>query len=225
LYGGHTLAELLGLTEPFVVSDATVRASPVNMTGIQGSPVYQFYTVPSPFDSARWPTYFRPVVSLSKKSTDAEWGRMAEVVHDYVHRYSNVKGVIHVAATNQIDRIARGIRGCPDCRGRLLYPAGRRNKGRTENRGELLRRFRLAGPGTWLLHYSMGEGEDFTGDLGRIQLITKLPRPDLSDKLTRLRMEEPDYGETIILDGSFRRLWQWHKDLAPDWFKDVLVYR
>jgi Rad3-related DNA helicase len=98
----------------------------------------------------------------------------------------------------------------------------------------------------------VGEGEDFTGDLGRIQLIAKVPYPDLGDKLTRLRSEEPgmgrrmyaamtlakiaqtagrvmrhedDFGETVILDGSFRRLWQWHKDLAPDWFKDVLVYR
>ena len=96
----------------------------------------------------------------------------------------------------------------------------------------------------------MGEGEDFTGDLGRIQLIAKIPYPDLGDKLTRLRSEEPgvgrrmyaamtlakiaqtagrvmrhdkDFGETVILDGSFRRLWQWHKDLAPSWFKDVLI--
>lgn len=96
----------------------------------------------------------------------------------------------------------------------------------------------------------MGEGEDFTGNLGRIQLIAKLPYPDLSDKLTRLRMEEPgvgrrmyaaitlakiaqtagrvmrydlDFGETVILDGSFRRLWQWHQGLAPSWFKEVLI--
>ena len=96
----------------------------------------------------------------------------------------------------------------------------------------------------------MGEGEDFTGDLGRIQLIAKVPYPDLGDKLTRLRSEEPgvgrrmyaamtlakiaqtagrvmrhegDFGETVILDGSFRRLWTWHKDLAPSWFHEVLV--
>ena len=98
----------------------------------------------------------------------------------------------------------------------------------------------------------MGEGESFDDDTARIQLIAKLPYPDLGDKLTRLRKEEPgmgtrmyaamtlariaqtsgrvmrhdrDHGETIILDGAFGRLWNWHKDLAPSWFHDVLVYR
>ena len=97
----------------------------------------------------------------------------------------------------------------------------------------------------------MGEGESFDDDTARIQLIAKVPYPDLGDKLTRLRSEEPgvgrrmyaamtlakiaqtagrvmrhdkDFGETIILDGSFRRLWTWHQDLAPEWFKEVLVF-
>lgn len=233
LYGGHTLADLLGLVVP------------LHRNSTDSSP-YQFYTVPSPFDSARWPTYFRPVVSLNKGSGDAEWGRMAEVVHDYVHRYNSVKGVIHVSAKNQVDHVTKATRACSSCRDRILRPNPR------VSRTELLVQFRGSPPGTWLCHYSVGEGEDFTGDLGRIQLIAKVPYPDLGDKLTRLRSEEPgvgrrmyvamtlakiaqtagrvmrydkDFGETVILDGSFRRLWQWHKDLAPMWFKDVLVYR
>ena len=97
----------------------------------------------------------------------------------------------------------------------------------------------------------MGEGEDFAGDLGRIQLIAKLPFGDLGDKLTRLRSEEPgignrfyaavtagriaqaagrvmrhdlDFGETVILDGAFKRLWSWHRDVFPAWFADILHY-
>ncbi len=233
LYGGHTLADLLGL---------------MDWTGHRMELPYRFYTVPSPFDSARWPTYFRPVVSLSKKSTDAEWGRMAEVVHDYVHRYTNVKGVIHVAARNQVERVCAQVSKCPDCHNRILLP----NVRSRDTRASLLRDFRASPRGTWLCHYSMGEGESFDDDTARIQLIAKVPYPDLGDKLTRLRSEEPgvgrrmyaamtlakiaqtagrvmrhdrDYGETIVLDGSFRRLWQWHKDLAPAWFKDVLVYQ
>jgi len=243
LYGGHVLADLLGL----MTWTGTDRPG---LHVQRTEPTYAFYTVPSPFDSARWPTYFRPVVSLNKGSTDAEWGRMAEVVHDYVHRYSSVKGVIHVAATNQVDRVLVELRRCSDCNHRVLSP--RRGGRANGTRAELLTRFQRSPLGTWLCHYSVGEGEDFTGDLGRIQLIAKVPYPDLGDKLTRLRSEEPgmgrrmyaamtlakiaqtagrvmrhdkDFGETVILDGSFRRLWQWHQDLAPDWFKDVLVYR
>lgn len=238
LYGGHTLADLLGLH---------------SQLGSNSQPSeYTFYTVPSPFNPARWPTRFRPVVSLSKRSTEAEWGRMAEVVHDYVHRYSNVKGVIHVAAKAQVSRVMAKVQGCSECAGRVLTPDDR-TKGsgsHRQSRAGLVRRFKGAPPGVWLCHYSMGEGESFDDNTARIQLIAKVPYPDLGDKLTRLRSEEPgvgrrmyaamtlskiaqtagrvmrhegDFGETIILDGSFRRLWQWHKDLAPTWFHDVLV--
>jgi Rad3-related DNA helicase len=234
LYGGHVLADLLGM-------------NPMREPHLRE---YQFYTVPSPFDSARWPTYFRPVVSLNKGSSDAEWARMAEVVHDYMHRYSSVKGVIHVSARNQVAPVLQSTRLCEGCTKRIIAPQAHGSANQT--RGEMLQAFRNAPAGTWLCHYSVGEGEDFTGDLGRIQLIAKVPYPDLGDKLTRLRSEEPgvgrrmyaamtlariaqtagrvmrhegDFGETVILDGSFRRLWQWHQDLAPSWFKDVLVYR
>ncbi len=237
LYGGHTLADLLGLTG----MDPVSRLNPDGRN-------YQFYTVPSPFDSARWPTYFRPVVSLNKSSGDEEWGRMAEVVHDYVHRYSSVKGVIHVSAKNQVERVLHTARLCAGCKERIIDPRAVGNNRRS--RAEVLQTFRDAPPGHWLCHYSVGEGESFDDDTARIQLISKLPYPDLGDKLTRLRSEEPgvgrrmyaamtlakiaqtagrvmrhsnDYGETVILDGSFKRLWTWHKDLAPDWFKEVLV--
>ena len=231
LYGGHTLADLLGLTEAFIAQ----------------TPRYQFYTVPSPFDSARWPTYFRPVVSLNKSSGDAEWGRMAEVVHDYVHRYSSVKGVIHVAAKNQVERVMRSTRLCKRCTPRLISPQMGRQA--TGTRGQLLQRFRDSPPGTWLCHYSVGEGESFDDDTARIQLIAKVPFADLGSKITRLRSEEPgignryyaalaagrlaqtcgrgmrhagDYCETIILDKAFKRLWTWHKDQFPSWFHDIL---
>ena len=39
----------------------------------------------------------------------------------------------------------------------------------------------------------------------------------------RVMRHEGDFGETVILDGSFRKLWAWHKDLAPSWFHEVLV--
>ncbi|KKL89277.1 hypothetical protein LCGC14_1916360, partial [marine sediment metagenome] len=124
LYGGHTLADLLGLSEPLCAeSGSSFSNSHTN---------YQFYTVPSPFDSARWPTYFRPVVSLNKGSTDEEWGRMAEVVHDYVHRYSSVKGVIHVAARNQVARVCARIIRCSNCRTRCLLPSKQPRGDRSE---------------------------------------------------------------------------------------------
>ena len=100
-----------------------------------------------------------------------------------------------------------------------------------------------------MCHYSVGEGEDFKDDDARIQLIAKVPYPDLSDKLTSLRRDEPgigtqmyaamtagkvaqmagrgmrhekDFCETFILDGNFGRLWKWNRDLFPAWFSGIL---
>jgi len=97
----------------------------------------------------------------------------------------------------------------------------------------------------------VGEGESFDDDSARIQLIVKTPYPDLGDKLVRLRAEDSsvgrkmyagmtlakvgqiagrvmrhdkDYGETVILDGSFNRLWSWHKGLAPAWLHTILRF-
>ncbi|KKL19203.1 hypothetical protein LCGC14_2467850, partial [marine sediment metagenome] len=136
LYGGHTLAELLGIGPDLssAITGPIRQQGEVVLSGQYGAgiPSYSFYTVPSPFDSARWPTYFRPVVSLNKGSTDAEWGRMAEVVHDYVHRYSSVKGVIHVAARNQVARVCARIVRCSNCRTRCLLPSKQPRGDRSE---------------------------------------------------------------------------------------------
>ncbi|MCH7908852.1 MAG: hypothetical protein IIB38_04460 [Candidatus Hydrogenedentes bacterium] len=228
LYGGHLLAELIGL-------------DPAE---------YEYYASPSPFDPRRWPVHVRPVASLSYRAGNEEWERMAQEIHRYMHEYKNTRGIIHVTAAKSLNRPLHVIDGCESCAPRLLRPRGT-DAGRGKRRADLLSQFRRAGPDAWLAHYSVGEGESFDDDSARIQLITKVPYPDLSDVLTKLRSEdsgvgrklyaamtlakigqtagrvmrhEKDYGETIILDGNFLRLWKWNKDLAPGWLKDVLVW-
>jgi len=233
MYGGHLLAELLGLRDAFGGQVDVEREEPP----------YNYYTVPSPFDPNRWPVHVRPVVSLNARSTDEEWGAMSEKVHEYVHNFHQTKGVIHVTAKIQVEKVCAAL--CVDCRSRVLRPS------HDETRAETLTRFREGPAGLWLIHYSVGEGESFDDEGARIQLIVKTPYPDLGDKLTRLRSEDSsvgrkmyagmtlakvgqiagrvmrhdkDYGETVILDGSFNRLWSWHKQLAPAWLHTILRF-
>ncbi len=230
LYGGHLLADLLGLSS---LSDNFGN----------GNDTYHYYTVPSPFPSDRWPVHYRPVAALSKNADPSAWTAMAEEIHRYVHEYHQTKGVIHVASANQVDKLSGRVRDCPACRDRLVCPEP------GVARADTIDRFRNGPPGTWLIHYSVGEGEDFRDDLCRIQLIAKVPYPDLGDRLTKLRSDEPgmgkkmyaamtlnklaqtagrimrhdkDYGETIILDANFKRLWTWNGQLAPSWFGPLL---
>ena len=243
LFGGHLLADLLGLTDPFVVSPDVVRASQVDLAGLPPERAYNYYTVPSPFPADRWPVHYRPIAALSKSAPASAWDAMAEEIHRYVHEYHQTKGVIHVASGRQVEQLSRRVRNCVSCRDRLIRPQS------GVPRADTIDRYRRGPPGTWLIHYSVGEGEDFRDDLCRIQLVAKVPYPDLGDRLTKLRSDEPglgkkmyaamtlnklaqtagrimrhnkDYGETIILDANFKRLWIWNGQLAPSWFGPLL---
>ncbi len=231
LFGGHLLADLLGLATPTTLTNETYT------TG------YNYYTVPSPFPADRWPVHYRPIAALSKSAPASAWDAMAEEIHRYVHEYHQTKGVIHVASGRQVERLSRRVRDCVSCRDRLVRPQS------GVPRADTIDSYRRGPPGTWLIHYSVGEGEDFRDDMCRIQLIAKVPYPDLGDRLTKLRSDEPglgkkmyaamtlnklaqtagrimrhdkDYGETIILDANFKRLWTWNGQLAPSWFGPLL---
>lgn len=228
MYGGHLLADLLGVLDPF--------------SGSLEVP-YGLYTAPSPFDPNRWPVYYAPIASLTYRSSDQDWRAMVDKCHEYMHEMPTTRGVIHITAAKQVQHFTERLSECHACFDRLHFPI------QGIKRAETLDEFRHAGEGAWLLHYSVGEGESFDDDSARIQLIAKTPYPDLSDKLTKLRMDEGprgkkmyaaltlgkvaqiagrvmrhenDYGQTVILDGTFSRLWSWNKTLAPAWFHDIL---
>ncbi len=220
LYGGHGLAELLGLNRE------------------EYGGVLAF----SPFPPERWPVHFDPVARLSARAEPDEWRKMAAAVHSYVHKRRDVKGIVHVTARAQVSEVMGAAMECHECAPRLILP----NKGIT--REETLKQFRKSPPGHWLCHYSVGEGEDFKDDQCRIQLITKVPYSALSDDLTKLRLNtdigqgwydsvtaskiaqiagrgmrhEGDFCETVILDGSFAALYERAEDLFPKWFRKLL---
>lgn len=215
LWGGEFFAELLGY-------DAA----------------YAYHSAPSPFDSWRWPVYYKPVRNMNKASTPADWAEMGRVCHEYMHSRTGDKGIIHVASNAQADKVSRAILHCYECRGRLvLLRTGRR-------RAETIDQFRC-GRNTWIIHPSIGEGESFDDEACRIQLIAKVRYPGLSDPLVKMRASdkglgskfyfnstaaytaqtvgrgmrhEGDYCETYILDGSFGSLYDKNKEAFPQWF-------
>lgn len=214
LWGGDFFAELLGLKD------------------------FGYYSAPSPFDSWRWPVYYRPVRNMNKASTPADWAEMGRVCHEYMHSRAGDKGIIHVASNIQATKVGKEILRCSSCRQRLvLLRAGKR-------RAETIEQFR-SGSNTWIIHPSIGEGESFDDETCRIQLIAKVRYPDLSDPLVKIRASdgglgskfyfnstaaytsqtvgrgmrhEGDYVETYILDGSFSSLYDRNRSAFPLWF-------
>jgi len=219
LWGGEFFAELLGYTDP-----------------------YKYISAPSPFDTWRWPVYYRPVVSMNQKSTAADWERMGTACHEYIHSRSGDKGIIHVASLSQCDKLGRVILRCPECRPRLVLLR------RGWKRNEAIDRFRASTNG-WIIHPSIGEGESFDDEQCRIQLIAKVRYPDLADPLVSLRAGDggmgqkfyfsstaaytsqtigrgmrssEDFCETYILDGSFANLYDRNRLAFPVWFRNQL---
>lgn len=204
---------------------------------------YLGYKIDSPFQADRWPVYFRPAGYPSHNNKN-EWPKIAEKVHSYVHGHQDVKGLVHVSSGKQVRKVMREALSCEECRTRLVLPDVKVRREKT------IQQFKESPPGTWMCHYSAGQGEDFKDDMCRIQLIAKVPYLDLSDRLVKRRMNdgeagemfynastaaklaqicgrgmrhESDYCETYILDGNFRYLYKDAESLFPSWFREILA--
>jgi len=101
-------------------------------------------------------------------------------------------------------------------------------------------------PGSVLIACGLYEGINLPDDLGRWQVITKIPWPSLGDPAIalmskrdeewylwqtaktviqaagRICRHEKDFGITYCLDSSFNRLYSSGQHLLPAWFKDCL---
>lgn len=113
---------------------------------------------------------------------------------------------------------------------------------------EVYQRFRDSPPeeGQVLVACGMYEGIDLPEDLGRFQVIAKIPWPNLGNNAVRYQADRDsewylweaakitiqaagricrtpqDYGETFILDSSFQRLVRESREcgLLPNWYID-----
>jgi Rad3-related DNA helicase len=118
-----------------------------------------------------------------------------------------------------------------------------------DNRSEVYNNFLKtpANSGAVLIASGLYEGIDLKGDLGRWQILGKVPWPNLGDAAMQYKAQHDsdfynwealkkvlqmsgrvcrtptDRGETYIVDGSFDRLLKEGSKYVPGWFKEALV--
>ena len=217
-----------------VLLSATISPQDIEQLGLAGRRVVWIES-PAPI-----PAKQRPVISpspgfrLGFDASKEELGRAAAEVDRLAHLHRHERGVIHLTY-GLMDAFMPLL--SEDTRKRLISHD-------RENKTERYKAF-LEGPSDSILFCAgLQEGIDLPGDLGRWQVIAKVPWPSLGEPAWKYVAESDpvrymwetmrvvlqasgrvcrgpeDYGITYILDRSFNNL---DMTLAPTWFREGLV--
>lgn len=201
-----------------------------------------FISMPSPFDPIRRPFIYRGVGNMSYKTKSTAIPKIAAEIAKIRRQYQG-RMLVHTVSyeLNQ-----------------ALYSDLTRNGfdvftySNASNRASAIENFTRT-ENSILLAVSLARGVDFKHDLCRLNIIAKVPFPNLSDLQTSRRMHQPtpregelwyklktirdiiqmygrgmrsedDWCRTFILDEQFIRLWREVKSMLPNWFLDAVVF-
>lgn len=205
---------------------------------------WDYLEVPSPFEVGRRPLYVKPVVKLNAKSGPAAYDALAETIAWLMKSYPGEKGLLHVSSYKQVQMLKYALEDLPDVAPLLVHQG---QKGQA--RDKLFREFRQRPGPLWLLSPSAREGEDFPYDQARVNVLVKIPYPDLSDPVLAARREdgvigktyysavtcanlaqaygrgmraEDDFGATWVLDSNIYNLLRWNREHLPQYLLEAV---
>lgn len=189
------------------------------------------------------PIYVTPVADMSKAGqAGGAVDKAVRSVVNIVNRYpSDTRVLVHSVAYKLTQEIATGL--SREFGRRVMHYRGSR-----EREGVVQRYLRT--PGAILVAPSMDRGVDFADDLCRVQIVAKVPFPNLGDRQVSTRMHLPggnlwyqvqavrtlvqmtgrgvrskrDWCDTWILDQQFTgNLLRKSRSLLPQWWRDALI--
>jgi ATP-dependent DNA helicase DinG len=193
-----------------------------------------YYSIPSPFNVKNRPIFYMPLGKMSYKNKEETFQRYIPYIQKILDKYSGKKGIIH---TNSFE-LAKWIQNSIKDK-RLIYHD-------STNKDEILRMHKESEEPTVIVSPSMDTGVSFDNDDARFQIIAKVPYPSLASQKNKLRQKNNpdwyswrtscslqqacgrivrsnlDYGDTIILDGSFSDVIKYSSKFLPHWFQDSI---
>lgn len=200
--------------------------------GLQDAP---FLSIPTPFKASAFGLSFRPVGKMTRDHIERTLLHYPRAIQRILDENPDAKGIIHT--TNY--RITRSLREALQGNPRLLFQTG------AIDRERMLIEHKESIAPTVLVSPSMMEGLDLRDDLGRFQVMCKVPYPDLSDPIVKAKdrdwynwrtvrtlvqavgrsvRSETDWTKTYILDSCFMDLLERSYSMFPAHLKDnVLV--
>lgn len=226
-----------GKANKLVLLSATAGRKDIEELGLfRFSKRVKYIECGSPIDPTRRLVIFRPLTALNCGNIKEEAPALAQYIQKLSRNHCSEKGVIHV--TYQLARLLKEYLSHDS---RFLFHT-------PENKKDVFKTFIESREPKILMASGMYEGIDLPGDLGRWQVIAKIPWPSLGDAAVKYKADEDpewyywetlktviqacgricrsekDYGVTYIIDGSWEKLRDNSErlDLIPTWFKEAL---
>jgi ATP-dependent DNA helicase DinG len=193
-----------------------------------------YYSIDSPFDIKNRPIYYMPLGKMSYTKKEETFKNYVPYINKILSKYSDKKGMIHTNSFELASWISKDINNQ-----RLVYHD-------SSNKDEVLKSHIETDNPTVIVSPSMSTGVSLDDDSARFQIIAKVPYPSLASQKNKLRQKmnpdwysyvtvsgiiqmsgrvvrsSKDWGDTIILDGSFGDLIKYSGHLFPNWFKNSI---
>jgi Rad3-related DNA helicase len=230
----------------FLAMSATVLSPEVFVESLGWEGSWEYVSVPSPYPKERRPVRVAPVATMTHKTKEEAWPKMAEGVAKVLELHPDERVLVHTHSYALANYLFNEV-PLPDRRGFVYLDAGERE--------EAIRGFEATDAAV-LYASSLDRGYDGKDDLVRVIAVCKLPFPNLGDRQVQKRLYGTPGGQmwyatqtarslvqmagrgmrhredgcvTYLLDGQFMKFWrdwrrgQKHK-LLPDWYTEALEW-
>lgn len=197
-----------------LLQSASVRKKTCQWLGMkEGS--YEFYKFPSPFDKRRSPVVLIPSIRYKGEPSPRELKQWANTIGLIINAYPKLRGIVHVSSFT---------------RGKLLWdllPEKMRSRLMLHEPKEkihrFVERFYESPEGAIAISPSMTTGYDFADDKCRLNIIAKIPYPDLRSKVWKARLErDPGLGSFMAAQ-SFEQALGRPMRHPKDWCVNYIV--
>lgn len=222
----------------WLLMSATTISAPELVRSLGWSESYGVVTMPSTFPVGNRKIFVRSVGSPTFKNKEEEWPKIGGEVRRIVDNNAKVRILVHTTSYEMSKRVVG-----------MVGPRAIEYRESSSREGAI-GRFREREDGV-LVAPSLSRGLDLSGDDCRVQIITKVPFPNLGDRQVSARMhgvngqswyvvqairelvqmtgrgvrDREDWCDTYILDKAFRdNVWKNWRHLLPKWWKEAVIW-
>ena len=226
----------------------TIMAAELGLT--LDTRIFSTVEVPSNFPIENRPVHVVPIAEMTYTKMEDEKPKMADAICGVLRRHPDERVLVHCVSYD----LARYLEGrVNDLRGNGIGGPGRLllTYNSSHEKDAVLDTYK-ATDGAVLFAASMDRGIDLPDNACRVQVVAKVPYPNLKDKRINARLHSPmgqhwyimqtvrtlvqmagravrhkgDYAVTYILDSQFvENVWKGHSKMFPKYFREALNFR